>query len=152
MPALEFILGRIVSGWIMGILVYLVIVIMGAAVFSISWGNMGHLFIFVTISCFWIASFFALLNSFFKNKNQAGAITSPIILIFSAFGGSIIQVEQLPKGLGLVSNLTFNHWFITGARAINSGNFPWLPFSIIFVSAVILFLLAVLFLRRRIAT
>ncbi len=89
--SLEFILARIVSGWFMGIFVYLIIVIMGATIFSIAWGNLAYLFVFVAVSCFWIASFFALLNSFFKNKNQAGAITSPIILVFSAFGGSIIQ-------------------------------------------------------------
>lgn len=150
--AMEFILGRIVSGWLMGIMVYLILVIMGTMVFSISWGNLWYLFIFVAVSCFWIASFFALLNSFFKNKNQAGAITSPIIIAFSAFGGSIIQVDQLPQGMGFVANFTFNHWFITGTRAINSGRFPWMPFIIILVSGFILFSVAVVTLNRRIAT
>jgi len=146
----EFIFARIISGWMMGILVYLVIVLLGVLLFNISWGNYLYLFVFVAVTCFWIAGFFALLNAFFKNKNQAGALTSPIILVFSAFGGSIIPVNQLPGAFHWVSDFTLNRWFIKGVEQIGSGSFPTLPFGVVFLSGMILFLLAEKFLKKRI--
>jgi ABC-type multidrug transport system permease subunit len=148
--SMELITARILSGWLMGIMVYLVVVIAGGLIFSISWGNYGYLFLLITVTCFWIAAFFAMLNAFFKNKNQAGAFTSPIILVFSAFGGSILPVDQLPGAVNWFSSLTLNHWFITGTKTINAGEFPTLPIAVIAVSGVVLFLLASIFLKKRI--
>jgi ABC-2 type transport system permease protein len=147
---MEFISARVISGWLMGIAVYLVIVLFGLLVFKIDWGNYLYLFIFVTVTCAWIASFFALLNSFFKNRNQAGAFTAPIILVFSAFGGSIISVNQLPAVFQWVSYITLNRWFIDGVDRIRSGIFPLIPFTVLFLSGLVLFLLASTFLKRRI--
>ncbi|NIM18058.1 MAG: ABC transporter permease [Candidatus Aminicenantes bacterium] len=147
---MELVFARILSGWIMGIMVYLLIVVGGVLIFNISWGNYGHLFILIAVTCFWIAAFFALLNAFFKNKNQAGAFTSPIILVFSAFGGSFIQVEQLPESVNWISTFTLNHWFITGTQQINTGEFPTLPLTVILVSGVVLFASASIFLKKRI--
>ncbi len=147
---MEFISARVISGWLMGIAVYLVIVLFGVFVFKIDWGNYLYLFIFVTVTCFWIASFFALLNSFFKNRNQAGAFTAPIILVFSAFGGSIIAVGLLPAAFRWVSYITLNRWFIDGVDRIRTGVFPLLPFAVILLSGLVLFLLASAFLNKRI--
>lgn len=149
---MEFISARVISGWIMGIAVYLVIVLLGILLFKIDWGHYGYLFIFVTATCFWIASFFALLNSFFKNRNQAGALTAPIILVFSAFGGSIISVNQLPGAFRPVSYITLNRWFIDGVDRIRSGVFPAIPFAVILLSGLVLYFLASAFLKRRIIT
>lgn len=147
---MEFISARVISGWLMGIAVYLAIVLFGLLVFKIDWGNYLYLFIFVTVTCAWIASFFALLNSFFKNRNQAGAFTAPIILVFSAFGGSIISLNQLPASFRWVSYITLNRWFIDGVDRIRSGVFPLIPFTVLFLSGLVLFLLASLFLKKRI--
>ncbi len=146
----EYITARILSGWIMGILTYLIIVLMGKLIFNIDWGNYLFLFILITITCFWIASFFALLNAFFKNRNQAGAFVAPIIMVFSAFGGSIIQTNQLPEAVRWVSSLTLNHWFIIGANKIRSNVFPTTPILILLISGVILYILASKSLRNRI--
>lgn len=147
---MEFISARVISGWLMGIAVYLVIVLLGVLLFKMDWGNYLYLFIFVTVSCFWIASFFALLNSFFKNRNQAGAFTAPIILVFSAFGGSIIAVGLLPAAFRWVSYITLNRWFIDGVDRIRSGVFPLLPFAVILLSGLALFLSASTFLKKKI--
>ena len=146
----ELILARVFSGWLMGILAYLAIVVLGTLLFNISWGNWGYLFLLIAVTCFWIAAFFALLNAFFKNRNQAGALTAPIILVFSVFGGSILPVEQLPKSFNRIANFTLNHWFIQGTRQIRDGAFPTLSFGILLLTGIILFLLASIFLKRRI--
>jgi ABC-2 type transport system permease protein len=146
----ELILGRIFSGWMMGILVYVIMVVFGILIFDINWGNYLYVFIFVSITCFWIASFFALLNSFFKNKNQAGSFTAPIILVFSAFGGSMVPLNQLPDVLNLASSLTINYWFIKGITLITEGSFPLIPFVVVSASGYLLFIIAVKSLKNRI--
>jgi len=146
----ELILGRIISGWLMGIMVYGLIIIVGILLFKIQWGNYGLIFIMVAITCFWIASFFALLNSFFKNKNQAGSFSAPIVMVFSAFGGSMVPINQLPDVFNLVSNLTINHWFAKGITLIIEGSFPLLPIVVILISGLILFTFAVKSLKKRI--
>lgn len=150
MRTMEFVFARIASGWVMGIFVYLVTVLLGILLFNIAWGNYLYLFIFTTVTCFWIAAFFALLDSFFKNRNQAGVFTAPIIMVFSVFGGSILPVNQMPEAVRWVSEITLNHWFIKGVGQIRSGSFPLIPFGIILLSGLILFLLASQFLKKRI--
>jgi ABC-type Na+ efflux pump permease subunit len=146
----ELILARVFSGWFMGILVYLLIVVLGVLLFNISWGNYGYLFLLIAVTCFWIAAFFALLNAFFKNRNQAGAFTAPIIMVFSVFGGSILPVDQLPKSFSRIANFTLNHWFIQGTQQIRDGVFPTLSIGILLLTGVIVFLLASIFLKKRI--
>ena len=148
--ASELISARIFSGWIMGILVYFLIVVLGMLLFNVSWGNWGYLFLLIAVTCFWIAAFFALSNAFYKNRNQAGALTAPIILVFSVFGGSILPVDQLPKSINWIADFTLNHWFIQGTLQIRDGVFPTLSFGILLPTGVILFLLASFFLKKRI--
>lgn len=147
----EFVLARIVSGWLMGILVSIVIVVFGMVVFDIAWGNYLYLFLVVAITCFWIASFFALMNAIFKNRKQAGAVVAPVILVFSAFGGSMFQVDQLPGFMQKIANFTLNHWFIQGCHQIRDGLFPSLPIVIILTSGVLLFAMATALLQKRVS-
>ncbi len=148
--ASELISARIFSGWIMGILVYFLIAVLGMLLFNVSWGNWGYLFLLIAVTCFWIAAFFALSNAFYKNRNQAGTLTAPIILVFSVFGGSILPVDQLPKSINWIADFTLNHWFIQGTLQIRDGVFPTLSFGILLPTGVILFLLASFFLKKRI--
>lgn len=148
----EYITARILSGWLMGILTYFIIVIIGVLLFNIHWGNYFYLFLLIAITCFWITAFFALLNSFFKNRNQAGAFVAPIVMTFSAFGGSIIPSNQLPEAFRWISNLTLNHWFITGSISIQKNIFPLTPIIILFTSAIILYIIASISLNKRIIT
>ncbi len=97
----------------MGVLVCLLAMATGTLVFGIDWGNPLLLLLLVAVSCFWCAAFFGMLNAFFKNKNQAGAFSSPIILVFAAFGGSMLPLEQIPAGMRWLSSFTVNRWFIT---------------------------------------
>lgn len=146
----ELILARIFSGWLLGVMVAMLMLAGGALIFGISWGNYLYLFLISAVTCFWIASFFALLNAFFKNKNQAGALTSPIILVFSAFGGSMIRIEQLPASMRWVSDLTLNQWFIKGVFMAKDNIFPALPAVILLGTGLIMFLLSTHFLKKRI--
>jgi len=148
--SMDVVIGRIIGGWIMGIVVYTIIIVLGTLIFNITWGNYVHLFILVAITCFWCASFFALLNSFFKNKNQAGAFTSPIILVFAAFGGSMMPLNQIPAAMKWLSNFTVNRWFIEGSQKITDGIFPVMSIIVLLGTGLLLFTAAIFSLNRKI--
>ncbi len=145
----ELITARLFSGWLMGVLVCSLAMGVGTLLFGIDWGNLLLVFLLVVISCFWCAAFFGMLNAFFKNKNQAGAFASPIILVFAAFGGSMLPLEQIPQGMRWLAQFTVNNWFITGCRTIVEGGVPYLSFIVLSVSGLVFAGVAMVALQRR---
>jgi ABC-2 type transport system permease protein len=101
------------------------------------------------VTCFWTAALFGLLHALFRNRNQAGALSAPIILAFSLFGGSMMSPEAMPEAFRAVGVLTPNRWFIDGAALIRDGRFPWAALVVLASSGLVLMALAVLSLRRR---
>jgi len=148
----ELITARLFSGWLMGALVCSLAMGVGTLLFGIDWGNLLLVFLLVVVSCFWCAAFFGMLNAFFKNKNQAGAFASPIILVFAAFGGSMLPLEQVPQGMRWLSQFTVNNWFITGCREIVEGGVPYLSFIVLSVSGLVFAGVAMVALQRRLST
>jgi len=148
----ELILARIFGGWLLGLLICSLAMALGALVFGIEWGNYFWLFLLVAVTCFWGAAFFGMLNAFFRNKNQAGAFASPIILVFAAFGGSMLPLEQMPKGMSWLSKFTVNNWFITGCRQIAAGNIPLASYLVLLISGLLFGAVAMVALQRRLTT
>ncbi|HSQ35916.1 MAG TPA: ABC transporter permease [Candidatus Binatia bacterium] len=148
----EFILARICGGSLLGLLVSALAMALGALVFAIDWGNYLWLFLLLAVTCFWSAAFFGMLNAFFKNKNQAGAFTSPIILVSAAFGGSMLPLEQIPEGMRWLAKFTVNNWFITGCREVGAGTFPLAALLVLAGSGILFGAVAMVALQRRLTT
>jgi ABC-2 type transport system permease protein len=151
LTARELILARIFSGWLLGLLVCSLAMAMGALVFAINWGNYFWLFLLVAVTCFWGAAFFAMLNAFFRNKNQAGAFASPIILVSAACGGSMLPLEQIPAGMRWLAQFTVNNWFITGCRQIVAGEIPMASLLVLLGSGLLFLVVAIVGLQRRLS-
>jgi ABC-2 type transport system permease protein len=149
LTARELITARLFSGWLMGVLVCLSAMAAGTLLFGIDWGAIPLLSALVALSCFCCAAFFGMLNAFFKNKNQAGAFASPIILVFAAFGGSMLPLEQLPAGMRWVGQFTINNWFIAGCRQIMDDRVPTGSFIVLALSGLFFAIVAMIALPRR---
>lgn len=148
---IELIGARIFGGWVMGIVVLLVMVAAGTLIFHVRWGPFGYLLLLGGVASFWTASFFALLHALLRNRNQAGALSAPIILAFSLFGGSMMNPEAMPSAFRTVGALTPNRWFIDGAALVRDGRFPLVPVLVLAASGIVLLIFAVPALRRRIS-
>ncbi len=146
----EVVLARILGGWLMGVVVVALMFLAGWLLFSIRWLHLGHHFLLTAATCLALACFFALLNAFFRNRNQAGAFTAPIILVFSAFGGSMLPIQQLPGVFRGLSRFTPNYWFIEGTARIQQGSFPGQSLAVFAIAALVLFPLAGFALSRRV--
>ncbi len=148
----ELVAARIFSGWLIGLLVSLLAMAAASLLFGIAWGSPLLQLPLVAAACFWCSAFFAMLNAFFRNKNQAGAFASPIILAFAAFGGSMLPLQQLPAGMRWIGRFTVNNWFITGCQAIIDGNSPLLSLVVLTASGLIFAAVAMVVLPRRLTT
>lgn len=146
---LELVGARLLSGWAMGLAVLLVMVALGTLIFRAYWGNFGVFLLLGAAASFWTAAFFGLFSALVKNRNQAGALGAPFILVFSLFGGSMMNPEAMPKAFKTVGVLTPNRWFVDGARLVREGRFPLLPLAVLVMSGLVLAALAVPALRRK---
>ncbi len=147
----ELVTARIFSGWLLGMAVCLLAMAAGALLFGIDWGNILLQLALVAATCLCCAAMFAMLNAFFRNKNQAGAFASPIILVFSAFGGSMLPLEQLPAGMRWVGRFTINNWFITGCRDVMDGHLPLVPLMVLATAGLFFAAIAMVALPRRLS-
>jgi ABC-2 type transport system permease protein len=146
---LELIGARLIGGWMMGMVVLLVMIGVGALIFRVQWGPLGYFFLLGAAAAFWTAAFFALLHALFRNRNQAGSISAPIIQVFSLFGGSMMNPQAMPAAFRTIGILTPNRWFIDGAALVREGRFPLTALAVLTVSGLVLLALAVPALRRR---
>jgi ABC-type Na+ efflux pump permease subunit len=146
---LELIAARIAGGFLMGLFVLAVMVAVGTLVFRVAWGPFGYFALLAAVAAFWTAAFFALFHALVRNRNQAGALGAPIILVFSLFGGSMMNPEVMPKAFKAVGVLTPNRWFIDGAALVREGRFPLPSLAVLLGTGLILLALAVPALRRR---
>jgi len=146
---LELIGARLAGGWFMGLAVLLVMAGVGALAFRVRVGPLGLYLLLAAVISFWTAAFFALFHALVRNRNQAGALGAPIILAFSIFGGSMINVEAMPKAFRAIGIVTPNRWYIDGAALVREGRFPAASLVVLLVSGLVLLALAVPALRRR---
>jgi ABC-2 type transport system permease protein len=146
---MELVGARLLGGWVMGMAVLLVMVAAGTLIFGVAWGPFGYFLVLGAAASFWTAAFFALFHALVRNRNQAGAIGAPVILVFSLFGGSMMNPEAMPKAFRAVGIVTPNRWFIDGAALIRDGRFPLAALIVLAASGLVLAALAVPALYRR---
>lgn len=146
-----YIVAKILSGWIMGILMFFILVVFGMVFFGINWGNYLFLLLLVVITAFAISSFFAFINSIFRDKKQASSITAPLILIMSAAGGSMVPYSLLPPFVKKFSFLSINFWFMDGSNKVLSSKFPLMGIIVLGIMGIVFFAISVKILIKRIA-
>ena len=112
----EFIWSKIVISALIGMLCTLVLIGLGATLFSIYWGNLFTVFSIVLCLNICIAGFIAFLYSFIKTEQQAGAVLSSVILVMSLLGGSMIPIENFPSFIQSISKVTLNYWGLKAFR------------------------------------
>jgi ABC-2 type transport system permease protein len=118
MTMTEFIWSKIVTSALIGMLCTLLLIGLGAIMFSIDWGNPFTVLLIVLCLNILIAGFISFLYSFIKTEQQAGAVLSSVIMVMSLLGGSMVPVDNLPSFIQKISKVTLNYW---GLQAFMKG-------------------------------
>ena len=76
--------------------------------------NLSSLAIMIFATAFACASFGVLLASFAKSRKQVQSLSTLIILIMSAIGGSMVPIFIMPEFMQKIAVVSVNYWGIQG--------------------------------------
>lgn len=108
----EYVWSKILVSVAIGVVCTLLLVVLGAVIFSIHWGNIVVLMLTIFSLNLLVAGFISIFYSFIKTERQAGAVLSSVIIVMSLLGGSMISVTQFPPLFQKISKITVNYWGI----------------------------------------
>ena len=98
---------------IIGIVQLLVLFIFSWVFFDVEiWANFFNLLIVIFASAAAAVAFGMLITSFAKSLSQANGISTLLILVMSAIGGSWFPTSFLPNWMQLISKATLTYWSV----------------------------------------
>ncbi len=145
--------GKVLYNTMLAFLQLVVMFLWGWAVFKLDfWSHIPGFIIMGVSTAFAVAAFGILLASACKTRAQLGALSTLIILMMSAIGGSMFPRFLMPEGMQKAGLLTINAWAIDGFTKIFWRDEPithlWPQVTVLLVSAVVLFVIARRLSRR----
>lgn len=108
----EYVWSKILVSVAIGVICTVLLVVFGAIIFSIHWGNIVVLMLTIFSLNLLVAGFISIFYSFIKTERQAGAVLSSVIIVMSLLGGSMVSVTQFPPLFQKISKITVNYWGI----------------------------------------
>jgi ABC-2 type transport system permease protein len=155
-------LGKWIFFGLMGLLQVILMFAWGAFVFGLDLFTTNHFvgFLAMTIVTAAAASGFGLvLASACRSRAQLGGISTIVILIMSALGGSMVPRFVMPDFMNTTALFTFNGWALDGylkvfwyddpAASLGRAVVSLLPQLLVLSAAAVVFLLAARLIARR---
>jgi ABC-2 type transport system permease protein len=145
--------GKLVFNTLLAFVQLAAMFVWGWAVFKLDFFS--HLAGFTVMglcTAFAVAAFGMLLASACHTRAQLGALSTLVILIMSAVGGSMFPRFLMPEAMQKAGLLTINAWAIDGFRKVFWLDLPvkdlWQQVSVLVAVGVVLFLVARRIARR----
>ena len=115
----QFILGKLIPFWIIGVFVFTLGLIIVRLVYGIQVeGSMGTLYLFAIVYICGILGFGLLVSTMSNTQQQSMFISYFFILVFIMLSGLFTNIESMPRWAYILSNLTPMTHFIHAVRAI----------------------------------
>lgn len=140
MNPLNILFGKMISANIISIFQLLVMFIFAALVFGLDIGShLPGLIVTIVATAFSCSAFGVLLASFAKNRQQVQGLSTLIILVMSAIGGSMIPLFIMPVFMQKLAVVSVNYWSIQGFYDVFWRNLP--VFNATFLSRILMLVL-----------
>lgn len=111
----QILLGKYLYTILLGVVQLLVLFIFSWMLFKVDiWSNFGNLMVVIISSAAAAVAFGMLITSFAKTLNQANGISTLLILVMSAIGGSWFPTSFLPNWMQIASKATLTYWSVEG--------------------------------------
>jgi len=115
----EFILGKLIPFWVIGMVVFTAGLLVCRIVYGISpAGNIGLLYAFAAVYLIALLGFGLLISTYSDNQIQAMFVAFFFMMIFMLMSGLFTSVESMPDWARVMSNLTPVTHFIRVVRMI----------------------------------
>jgi len=135
----QILISKYIYTMLLGIVQLLTLFIFAWIIFDVDiFSNFINLFVIIVISSFAAVAFGMLITSLASSLNQASGMSTLIILVMSALGGSWFPVTLLPEWMQILSKGTITYWSVEAFL-----NVLWRQSSLIDLSLHIIILLSI---------
>ncbi len=146
-------LGKLVYSTLLGVAQLTVMFLWGAIAFQVEFfQHLGGFFLMASTSAMAAAGLGLVLATSCKTRQQLGALTTLVVLVMSALGGSMIPRFIMPAFMQKVGLVTFNAWALDGFTKIFWREQPvwtvWPQVLVLLGSAILFFGIARRLARR----
>jgi ABC-type multidrug transport system permease subunit len=150
----SFLYGKMFAGMILALAQIVVLLLFSYFVFGLNlFHNPLGLILMVLSTAFACSGFGIFIASLGSSQKQVESLSTIVILIMSAVGGSMIPFFLMPAILLKVAKLSINYWSIQGFFDVFGRNASWTNFLLnplmLFIFGLVASLLAAFFFKRR---
>jgi len=118
----QIMIGYLVSYFIMGWIQLLVLMIAMSSLFGAVWGNLGYFIPFASIVIVTIVGFGLMMAGLVKTSQQAGALSTVLIVSSCMIGGVYWPLDIVPEVMQQIAKAVPQSWMMSGLREIISGS------------------------------
>jgi ABC-type multidrug transport system permease subunit len=115
----EFLLGKLASGVLMGIMMFALLALLGALLFHIDWGRSpGALVVLVASFLLAAAGIELVIYAFMRTEQGGAALSHIVVMLMGLVGGSIVPQQFFPPVLEKVKFLSIAGWALAGVNEL----------------------------------
>ncbi len=133
-PSTSIIIGKTMSGAVMGITSALVLLIIGATLFGVPFANIGAVLLIVLLASFSFTGIGTIISGLASEPREAMMLSNLLRFPMMFLGGVFFPVEAMPMPLPYVARALPLTYATEALRAVQAGNI-----AIVFVDAMVLF-------------
>jgi ABC-2 type transport system permease protein len=144
--------GKVAGIFLGGVLQLGVLILLTSLLFQLRWGNPLGVAVLVAAAAAAATGWGLLVASIATTPSQISSLGMALTLIFGILGGSFVPLQGSATAIQWLSRITPNRWALDGFTSLALGE-GWAglvgPLVALTVMAVVLFILAAVFFRRR---
>lgn len=111
----EILTGKMLTSVIVAIVQLAVMLLFASLVFGLHiWSKLPQLFIIVSATAIACSGFGVFLASIARSRDQLQGMSTLVVLVMSAIGGSMIPTFIMPAWMQKISPISINYWSIQG--------------------------------------
>jgi len=134
----SIIVGKTMAGAVMGVISALVLLIIGTALFGVTFANIGAVFLIVLLASFSFTGIGTIISGLASEPREAMMLSNLLRFPMMFLGGVFFEVNAMPWPLPVVARAMPLTYATEALRAVQTGGS-----SIVFVDALVLFVYTV---------
>src|SRR5207302_2615626 len=149
----QLLVGKWISFVVLGVMQVSVMFLWGWLVFQVElWSHLTGFLVMTVVTAAAAAAFGIMLGTLCRTRGQLAGVSTTVILMMSAVGGSMFPRFAMSEGLQKAGLFTFNAWALDGYQKVFWRNAPvwelW-PQLLVLAGLTVIFLVSARLLARR---